>query len=57
MYVNFTKEELYDMRQYWYSKMCNEVCMPEKNIFYSLYKAYDDLIKHPNLEYKDNENS
>lgn len=45
MYVKYTEEELKDIRQYWYSKYCNEVCLSEKNIFYKLYKSYDDLIK------------
>jgi hypothetical protein len=52
MYVDFTKEELYELRQYWYSKYCNEVCVPEKKVFYALYQAYDNLINFPNKEYK-----
>ena len=52
MYVNFTKEELNSMRQYWYSKYCNEVCVPEKQVFYALYQAYDNLINFPNKELK-----
>lgn len=52
MYVNYTKEELQDMRQYWYSKFCGEPCIPEKQIFYDLYKAFDNLINYKNKELK-----
>lgn len=45
MYVKFTEQELKDLRQYWFSKYCNEVTRPEKAVFGKLYNAYDDLIK------------
>ena len=57
MYVKFTEEELLGFRQYWYSKAVNEPCMPEKNIFYDLYRAYDNLINHPYLETKDEQSN
>lgn len=56
MYVKFTKRELLELKQYWWTKYCNEVCVPEKDIFYALYLAYNNLLKFPHLTYKDNEN-
>ena len=49
MFVKFTEEELKDIRQYWYSKYCQEVCVPEKKVFLNLYEAYDNLLKFPTL--------
>lgn len=54
MYVKFTEQELKDLRQYWFSKYCNEVTRPEKAVFGKLYNAYDDLIKA--LGYEEREN-
>jgi len=44
MYVKFTEQELKDLRQYWFSKYCNEPTRPDKVVFYKLYQAYDELI-------------
>lgn len=55
MYVKYTENELKDMRQYWFSKYCNEVCRPEKVVFYKLYEAYDNLIK--TLGYEEREDT
>lgn len=44
MYTKFSEEELKDLSQYWYSKSCNEVTVPEKKVFYDLHVAYENLI-------------
>lgn len=54
MYVKYSYKELNDMRQYWFSKYCNEVCRPEKTVFYKLYNGYDELIKALGYEQKEN---
>lgn len=54
MYVKFTEKELKDLRQYWFSKYCNEPTRPDKIVFYKLYQAYDELIK--TLGYEEREN-
>lgn len=53
MYVKYTEKELKDIRQYWFSKYCNEICSSEKKVFYELYEAYDDLIKELGYEKKE----
>ena len=45
MYVDLTKQEVIDRRQYWWSKCCNSVYREHKDLFYSLYIAYDNLLK------------
>ena len=38
-------DEWKERRQFWYSKYCNCLLRDEKQVYYNLYKAYDDLIK------------
>lgn len=44
MYVDLTKQEVIDRRQYWWSKCCNSVYREHKDLFYKLYAAYSDLL-------------
>lgn len=32
--------------QFWYSKWCNSIMKDERNIYWSLYKGYQDLYDY-----------
>lgn len=38
-----SEEEVNDRIQYWYSKWCNGVTRDEREIYFNLYKAYEEL--------------
>lgn len=41
-----TKSDVNDRMQYWYSKWCNSIMRDEKEIYWSLYKSYQDLYDY-----------
>lgn len=45
MYIDLTKEEIINRKNYWYSKSCNCIFREHRDLFYSLYTVYDNLLK------------
>lgn len=46
-----TIKEIQDWQQYWYSKYCNHVDRPHRDVFYALYEDYcrlEELYKQFN---------
>ena len=41
-----TKSDVNNRMQYWYSKWCNSIMRDEKEIYWSLYKSYQDLYDY-----------
>lgn len=59
MYVDLTKEEILERKQYWYSKYCNSIFREHKVLFFNLYCAYSDLliqINQNNVQAKEQNN-
>lgn len=40
-----TEQEVKDRMQYWYSKYCNSVMVEERDVYYRLMEAYNELYK------------
>ena len=41
-----TKSDVNNRMQYWYSKWCNSIMRDEKEIYWNLYKGYQDLYDY-----------
>ena len=59
MYVDLTKQEIINRRQYWCSKSCNSIFKEERDLFNNLFVCYDNLlnlINNGNVKTKEQNN-
>lgn len=44
--IKLSKSEIKNRVQYWYSKWCNSCMHDERQIYWNLYKGYQDLYDY-----------